>query len=405
MSNSSTVGASPAPGFSRFRVLFIAFVVPEGMLDLEGGSFLKTIDFDYSLPERLIATVPAPRRDASRLLILSKQSGKRNHSLFSDLPRFLRPRSLLVLNDTQVIPARLMARKPTGGVVEVFLVEPSTDPIAFPPPSSPQVTWRALVRGLGRFPLGGKLLLEGNIFAELIERGEKGACVLRFSGEGFRDVLATAQTIGKIPLPPYIEAARKTRAEILTIDDDERYQTIFAKTPGAVAAPTAGLHFTPELLMHLQAEGHSIVHITLHVGPGTFRPVTTVDPADHHLDSERFEVSQTAATQIEEARRIGRPIVAVGTTVVRTLETLGRRGPIVAGRGRTELMVLPGDSFSVVSDLVTNFHLPRSSLLMLVSAFAGREAVLAAYAEAVEQGYRFYSYGDAMFIRSEEKAC
>jgi S-adenosylmethionine:tRNA ribosyltransferase-isomerase len=402
MSNSSTVGASLAPDFSRFRVLFIAFVVPEGMLDLGGGSFLKTIDFDYSLPLRQIATVPAQRRDASRLLILSKASGKRNHSLFSELPRFLRPKSLLVLNDTQVIPARLMARKPTGGMVEVFLVEPYSESDAQFAQQAHQVTWRALVRGLGRFAIGNKLSFEGDTHAELVLRGEKGACVLRFSGEGFRDVLSTAKQIGKIPLPPYIEAARRTRAEPNTIDDGERYQTIFARVPGAVAAPTAGLHFTPELLKRLETEGHSIVHITLHVGPGTFRPVTTDDPSTHRLDAERFDVSPSAAGQIEAARRQGRPIVAIGTTVVRTLETLGRQGPIVAGQGRTDLLILPGNSFSVVTDLVTNFHLPRSSLLMLVSAFAGRESVLAAYADAVEQGYRFYSYGDAMFIRGAE---
>jgi S-adenosylmethionine:tRNA ribosyltransferase-isomerase len=208
-----------------------------------------------------------------------------------------------------------------------------------------------------------------------------------------------AEPVGEIPLPPYIEAARRRSAPQPGVDDRVRYQTVYARAPGAVAAPTAGLHFTEALLAGIEADGHEVVRITLHVGPGTFRPVTASDPSQHHLDAERFEVSQAAAASIRRAQEEGRPIVAVGTTVVRTLETLARRGPMEAASGATDLLILPGDGFRLVTDLVTNFHLPKSSLLMLVAAFAGRESVLSAYRDAIERGYRFYSYGDAMFIR------
>ena len=213
------------------------------------------------------------------------------------------------------------------------------------------------------------------------------------------EIWAWLDLVGEMPLPPYIEAARRRHRDYVPVDDRERYQTVFAREPGAVAAPTAGLHFTPGLLAEVRAAGHDIAHITLHVGPGTFRPVTTADPRRHQLDAERFTVGPAAAQAIRGAQAEGRPIVAVGTTVVRTLETLGRAGAIVATTGSTELLLLPGAEFRVVTDLITNFHLPKSSLLMLVAAFAGRERVLAAYREAVVRGYRFYSYGDAMFIR------
>ncbi len=205
--------------------------------------------------------------------------------------------------------------------------------------------------------------------------------------------------LGEVPLPPYIEAARRKSAARPNVDDRVRYQTVYARSPGAVAAPTAGLHFTDELLSRIEAEGHEVVRLTLHVGPGTFRPVTASDPSQHRLDAERFEVSPAVAASIRHAHDEGRPIVAVGTTVVRTLETLARRGPVEGATGDTDLLILPGDRFQLVTDLVTNFHLPKSSLLMLVSAFAGRERVLSAYGDAIARGYRFYSYGDAMFIR------
>jgi S-adenosylmethionine:tRNA ribosyltransferase-isomerase len=379
------------------------------MLVRGSGKFLLTEDFDYALPEGLIATQPALHRDASRLCILSKDDRERNHCFFRDLPRYLRSRSLIVLNDTRVIPARLSAHKPTGGRVEVFLVEPvAADSAAHAVACAPGTwseTWRVLVRGLGHCPLGTRLTFAAPFAAEVVGRGERGVAVLRFAGTGQGGLLALAEPVGEIPLPPYIEAARRRGASQPDqpgqpgIDDRVRYQTVYARAPGAVAAPTAGLHFTDELLVSIAADGHEVARITLHVGPGTFRPVTCGDPSQHRLDAERFEVSPAAAASIRRAQEAGRPIVAVGTTVVRTLETLARRGPMEAATGATDLLILPGDEFRVVTDLITNFHLPRSSLLMLVSAFAGRERVLSAYRDAIERGYRFYSYGDAMFIR------
>jgi len=381
-------------------------VLAEGMLARGSGKFLLTEDFDYELPEGLIATQPALHRDASRLCILSKDDRERNHCFFRDLPRYLRSESLIVVNDTRVIPARLSAHKPTGGRVEVFLVEPvaadgAGQAVACAPGTWSE-TWRVLVRGLGHCPVGTRLTFAAPFVADVAIRGERGATVLRFAGTGQGGLLSLAEPVGEIPLPPYIEAARRRVASQpghLGIDDRVRYQTVYARAPGAVAAPTAGLHFTDELLAKIAADGHEVARITLHVGPGTFRPMMSSDPSQHRLDAERFEVSPAAAASIRRAQEAGRPIVAVGTTVVRTLETLARRGPVEAATGATDLLILPGDEFRLVTDLVTNFHLPKSSLLMLVSAFAGRERVLSAYRDAIERGYRFYSYGDAMFIR------
>ena len=343
-----------------------------------------------------------PRRDESRLLILSRDTGERNHALFGDLARFLRPRSLLVVNDTRVIPARLRGTKSTGGHVEILLVERLSADHGDDRSGEPgwREDWRALARGLGRQPPRARLRFAGDLEAEILGRGPRGEVELRFSGPGKSDLLTLIEEIGSVPLPPYIEAARREQGAVVRSDDDKaRYQTVYARHPGAVAAPTAGLHFTEELICALQEQGHEIARITLHVGPGTFRPVTTPDPTEHQLDAERYEVSQAAAESLRQAQTQGRPIVAVGTTVVRTLESLAGLGPLAAGRGSTSLYLLPGSEFRVVTDLLTNFHLPRSSLLMLVSAFAGRERVLDAYREAIERGFRFYSYGDAMFIR------
>lgn len=336
------------------------------------------------------------------MLILSRDTGERNHALFADIARFLRPRSLLVVNDTRVIPARLSGTKSTGGQVEVLLVERllsegDGDCIG---DGGWREDWRALARGLGRQPAGARLRFSGDVQAEILGRGPRGEVELRFSGPGQGGLLTCIEAIGSVPLPPYIKAARKERGTaVRAADDRARYQTVYARQPGAVAAPTAGLHFTEELLRRLQAAGHEIARITLHVGPGTFRPVATSDPTQHRLDAERYEVSDAAAESVRRAQEQGRPIVAVGTTVVRTLETLARIGALAAGCGSTRLLLLPGSEFRVVTDLVTNFHLPRSSLLMLVAAFVGRERVLDAYHDAIERGYRFYSYGDAMFIR------
>jgi S-adenosylmethionine:tRNA ribosyltransferase-isomerase len=314
---------------------------------------------------------------------------------------------LLVLNDTRVIPARLRAYKPSGGRVEVLLCEPVPGDDAGDAPAARGAwlqDWRVLLRGLGRCAPGMKLRFVAPFAAEVRELGQRGAAVLRFEGRGQEGLLASVESAGEMPLPPYIEAARRRAPVRPFVDDRERYQTVYARAAGAVAAPTAGLHFTEDLLAEIESAGHEIARITLHVGPGTFRPVTTCDPRQHRLEAERFEVSAAAAASIRRAQAEGRPIVAVGTTVVRTLETLARRGGIVAGAGNTDLLLLPGDEFHVVTDLITNFHLPKSSLLMLVCAFAGRERVLSAYREALLRGYRFASYGDAMFIRREGAA-
>jgi S-adenosylmethionine:tRNA ribosyltransferase-isomerase len=370
------------------------------MLARRSDSFLLTDDFDYELPEGQIATHPAEARDASRLFILNKNDGGHNHCFFRELPRLLRPRSLVVLNDTRVIPARIFAHKPTGGRVEVFLVERATSD-AVPGDGRFLEDWQVLLRGLGGCAPGTRLRFAAPIDAEVRERRARGGAVLRFSGQGRGGLLAAIESVGEMPLPPYIQAARRRHPTGGRVDDHERYQTVYARESGAVAAPTAGLHFTPELLAEIESRGHEIARITLHVGPGTFRPVTTSDPRRHRLDAERFAVGEPAAAAVRRAQTEGRPVVAVGTTVVRTLESLARRGPIAAAIGSTDLLILPGDEFRVVTDLITNFHLPKSSLLMLVSAFAGRERVLSAYREAIASGYRFYSYGDAMFIRPE----
>jgi S-adenosylmethionine:tRNA ribosyltransferase-isomerase len=347
-----------------------------------------------------------PDRDGSRLLILSKYDGQRNHVFFSALPQLLRPRSLLVLNDTRVIPARLHGYKPSGGRIEVFLVERAAGSecdeardIDGGQGESWVECWRVLFRGLGSCPVGTNLRFDAPLSAEVRQRGERGNALVRFTGQGQGGLLGAIEQIGSIPLPPYIEAARRQSMQVTDTDDRIRYQTVYARAPGAVAAPTAGLHFTHALLDEIRAGGHEVARITLHVGPGTFRPVATADPTQHRLDAERFEIGEEAASSIRRAQADGRPIVAVGTTVVRTLETLARRGDVAAAHGSTDLMILhPGD-FRLVTDLITNFHLPKSSLLMLVAAFAGREHALSAYREAIERGYRFYSYGDAMFIR------
>jgi S-adenosylmethionine:tRNA ribosyltransferase-isomerase len=358
--------------------------------------YLRIQDFDYQLPADCIATRPASSRDASRLLVLDAPSGQRSHAVFRDLPRLLRPRSLVVLNDTQVMPARLAARKSTGGAVEVLLVRKLEASGGVPW----EETWEVLARSLGPLPPGGSLALDGGVVAEIVARGERGAARMRFRGEGQGGLLAHAERAGVVPLPPYIESARKRgdAPPVPAAEDRERYQTVYARVPGAVAAPTAGLHFTRPLLDQLVAAGHEIATLTLHVGPGTFRPVEVEDPAAHRLDPEIFDLPAATAAAIRRAQAEGRPVVAVGTTVVRALETVAAAGEVQAGGGATELFLLPGCRFRVVTDLVTNFHLPRSTLLMLVAAFAGREAVMAAYADAVASGYRFYSYGDAMLI-------
>lgn len=330
---------------------------------------MLTRDFDYELPEESIAQEPAPRGE-SRLLVLDRED---RHHQVKDLPRLLRPGDLLVLNDTRVIPARLFGQRiGSEGKMEVLLVEKVGDR-----------EWDALVRPGRRARPGTGIAFEG-LTAEVIDKRED-RYRLRFS----EPVEPHLERLGHVPLPPYIRRPDEA-------SDRERYQTVFARNPGAVAAPTAGLHFSAELLEAIAAAGIGIARVTLHVGIGTFKPVAAEQVEDHRMDRERYEVGEETAEAIRRARAEGRRVVAVGTTVVRTLESAAQEGEIRAGGGSTELFITPGYRFRVVDVLLTNFHLPRSTLLMLVSAFAGRERVLAAYGEAIREGYRFYSYGDAM---------
>jgi S-adenosylmethionine:tRNA ribosyltransferase-isomerase len=331
---------------------------------------------------------------------MDRANGARKHARFLDLVEHLPPRSLLVLNDTRVFPARVRARKSSGGAVEFLLTRCiSTEPAT---PGRFVEQWEGLTRGLGSKHATGAIEVGGGVQIESIARrpGGRGWAMLRATGPGC-SLLAALEEIGEVPLPPYIEAARRRAGrDAPLVDDRARYQTVYAAIPGAVAAPTAGLHFTPQLLARARDAGHETAFITLDVGPGTFRPVKIDDPAQHRVDAERFRIAPEAAAAIARARAAGRRVVAVGTTVVRTLEASARQhaGAVVEGEGSTDLFLLPGAHFEVVTDLITNFHLPRSTLLMLVAAFAGRERVLEAYEEAVRLGYRFYSYGDAMFI-------
>jgi S-adenosylmethionine:tRNA ribosyltransferase-isomerase len=380
-----------------------------GMLGTGKGTeyYLRIQDFDYNLPPESIAAHPATRRDQSRLMILGRESGETKHAWFFALSRILHPRSLLVVNDTRVIPARLRARKPTGGGVEVLLVRPRTRRHA--DREGWWEEWDAVGKGLGSLHTGERLTIAEGLDAEIVAHlpTGRGSVLLRFRGQGQGSVLDAAQQLGTIPLPPYVEAARRREPAAAPVDDADRYQTVYARAPGAVAAPTAGLHFTEALLDEIRAAGHTVVAVTLHVGPGTFRPVVADDPHAHVLAPEPYDIPADTAAAVNQARAEGRPVVAVGTTVVRTLEAAASvgagagtgDGEVAAGPGETDLYLLPGATFRVVTDLITNFHLPRSTLLMLVAAFAGRDNVLRAYSEAVAAGYRFYSYGDAMFVR------
>ncbi len=334
---------------------------------------LSTADFDYPLPEGAIAQRPLPR-GTSRLLALDRE-GPERHRRVRDLPALLRAGDLLVVNDTRVIPARLFARRPGGGAIELLLVE-----------RIETAEWEALARPAAKAREGTVLELEPGLTAEVVGRGGAGRRRLRFS----EPIEPHLERLGHVPLPPYIRRADEAA-------DRERYQTVYARRPGAVAAPTAGLHLSAELLAALAAAGIERAEITLHVGPGTFKPVTAERPAEHRMERERWEIGEGAADAVRRARAAGRRVVAVGTTVVRALETVAAAsGEVAPGAGSTELFITPGFRFRAVDVLLTNFHLPRSTLLMLVAAFAGRERVLAAYAEAVAAGYRFYSYGDAM---------
>jgi len=351
---------------------------------------VRTDAFDYHLPRELIAQHPLPRRDASRLLVLHRATGAVEHRRFPDIVDYLEPGDLLVLNDTRVLPARLVGRRATGGRVELLLVAPAAEP---PPRGS---LWRAMVKCRGRLRPGETVALEGGALPCVYRgRTDKGQALVAFDRQA-ASLLDTLEAIGRAPLPPYIK--RPPDQDPDRGADLERYQTVYARQPGAIAAPTAGLHFTPELLDRLHAGGVGRTTVTLHVGLGTFKPVTAEQVEDHAMHAEWFELSREAAEAVTAARAAGRRVVPVGTTATRVLETAARAPQWGAQAGWTELFITPGFEFRLADALVTNFHLPRSTLLMLVAAFAGLERVLAAYDEATRLGYRFYSYGDAMLL-------
>lgn len=337
-----------------------------------------TADYDYDLPPELVAQYPSATRGDDRLLVLDRATGRVSHRIFGDLPDLLMPGDLAVLNDSRVLKARILGAKPTGGTVELLLVRRT--------PSG----WCAMVQARRSVRPGTSIDLGDGRSAQLLSRGTDGLWHVRFLGFSSDDEVP--DTVGTVPLPPYIRRAPEA-------SDTDRYQTVFAGESGSVAAPTAGLHFTPQILGRLAERGIETTRITLHVGPGTFRPVRSERLVDHRVDPEMYRIPPPAAEAIERARREGRRVVAVGTTVTRTLETAARRTRHVeAQTGWTDLFIHRPFEFVVTRALLTNFHLPRSSLLALVCAFAGREQVLAAYAEAVATRYRFYSYGDAMLI-------
>lgn len=338
---------------------------------------MKTSDFDYILPQERIAQTPVEPRHSSRLMVINRQTEELLHRSFWDVQDYLRAGDLLVINQTRVIPARIFSRKPTGGRVEVLLLRRVND-----------LEWEALLGGKKLSP-GKRLQLEDGPWLEIVAELDRARRLIRFA----EPVEAYLSKNGHMPLPPYIHER---------LSDPERYQTVYATQSGSAAAPTAGLHFTPELLMHLNSMGVQFARVTLHVGLDTFAPVHEEDPEEHVIHTEWCEVDEETANMINQAKKEGRRVIAVGTTSVRTIESAAREaqnGDAVAPYcGQTDLFILPGYSYKVVDAMITNFHLPKSTLLMLVSAFAGREKILAAYEKAVEMKYRFFSFGDAMLI-------
>ncbi|WP_405174868.1 tRNA preQ1(34) S-adenosylmethionine ribosyltransferase-isomerase QueA [Paenibacillus sp. FSL H8-0261] len=336
--------------------------------------------YDFHLPEELIAQTPLSDRSSSRLLLVNKEDGELAHRHFTDIINYFQPGDTLVLNDTRVIPARLFgAKEDTGAKAEVLLLKNLGDD-----------RWEALVKPGKKLKTGAVIIFSDELRAVIEDEADMGGRTLRFIYQGiFQEIL---DRLGTMPLPPYIKE---------TLDDRERYQTVYAKHEGSAAAPTAGLHFTKELLDQIEAKGVNIAYITLHVGLGTFRPMSVEKVEEHVMHSEYFVMSQETADTINATKEQGGRVIAVGTTSCRTLETVGRQcegGPLVECSGWTDIFIYPGYKFSVVNALITNFHLPKSTLVMLVSALAGREHILAAYEEAIEQKYRFFSFGDAMFI-------
>ncbi len=343
-------------------------------------------DFDFDLPPRLIAQKPAERRDESRLMVVDRTSGRISHRTFREFPDLLQGDETIVLNEAKVIPAKAWGRRGAASIELLFLKEIETG------------LWEVLCKPARRVRPGDEIILADDLrgVAETWagKAAEEGRRRLRFAAP---DVLGRLRKVGFAPLPPYI---KRPKAGLADRDRDlERYQTVFAAREGAIAAPTAGLHFTPDILARIRARGIDAARITLHVGLATFQPMRTERIEDHRMLEETYEVSAASAAAVNEAKAAGRPVLAVGTTVVRTLESAGRSGRVAPGPGATSLFITPGFGFQVVDRLLTNFHLPKSTLLVLVSALAGRELILEAYREAVRAEYRFFSYGDCMLIR------
>ncbi|MGB7433835.1 MAG: tRNA preQ1(34) S-adenosylmethionine ribosyltransferase-isomerase QueA [Candidatus Acidiferrum sp.] len=362
---------------------------------------VRADEFNYDLPSDLIAQRPLPQRDASRLLLLDRKNGGMYDHQFAELPELLRGNELLVFNNARVLPARLFghragvhsqkpsrktAREHLTGQVEVFLTKRIEENL-----------WEALVRPGRKMHVGERVAFgDGELEGEIVSRGELGVRTIRFGSNNGRSIPDNIEKLGHVPLPPYIDRPDEE-------SDKQRYQTVFARKPGAVAAPTAGLHFTAEILERIRARGCETCELTLDVGLGTFQPIHTENLEDHKIHSEAYELTEAVVEKIRQAKRDKRPVLAVGTTVVRTLEDAAARSSpemlICSGRAEAQLFVLPGHQFRIVDMLLTNFHLPKSTLLALVSAFVGKDYILAAYRHAVEARYRFYSYGDCMLIR------
>jgi S-adenosylmethionine:tRNA ribosyltransferase-isomerase len=345
-----------------------------------GGGGQRTSDYDFVLPEEQIAQQPAPRRDESRLLVVRRETGALEHRRFGDLVDLLSPGDVLVVNETRVFPARLLGRRPGGGEAEVLLLHPADG----------EGEWVALVRPGAKLKPGRTITIAEDLSVDVLDVLPGGERRVRLNTTVPLDEALDRH--GHVPLPPYVRRPA-------TATDLERYQTVYARERGSVAAPTAGLHFTPEVLERVAARGVSTARLVLHVGVGTFRPVESDDPAEHPMHREWYSVSPEAATQINSARAAGGSLWAVGTTSVRTLETVAdEHGIVHPGSGWTDIFIRPPYRFRAVDRLITNFHLPRSTLLMLVAALAGYETTMRAYEEAVGEGYRFYSYGDAMVV-------
>lgn len=346
---------------------------------------MKLSEFDYELPEELIAQFPAQKRDFSRLLVLDKNTGNIEHKHFYDIVDYLGENDVLVLNNTRVIPARIFAKKQTGANIEIFLLK-----------EVQKNTWEVLLRPAKRVKNGDVLSVNEALSVRLEEKLSEGKALVSMIYEG--DIFEILDKVGRVPLPPYIE--RKMTDDQLEKLDYERYQTVYAKNKGSVAAPTAGLHFTEEILEKLKDKGVQVCYVTLNVGLGTFKPVNAENIEDHKMDNEAFEITVEAAEIISNGIKAGKRIVAVGTTSTRTLETAFQKyGEIKATKDSSEMFIYPGYEFNVVDALITNFHLPKSTLIMLVSALAGKDKIFSAYKEAISEKYRFYSYGDCMLIK------